>query len=232
MIKIKSLSHNYMLGNVEVSALTNINLDIPKGKMIALIGPSGSGKTTLLNLIGSLDKPSFGEIEVDGINLNNMSLKEIQKYRRDTISFIFQFFNLFPTLDLKENVEFPLLFSNISKKEISSRSKEAIDMVGLKGFDTRKINELSGGQRQRIAVARAIVTQSKIVLADEPTGSLDSKTASDVMNFFKQINKHTGTTFVFSTHDPRVIEYADIVIKLKDGVVDEVLNKDKVKAKV
>lgn len=221
-ITIKDVYHDYFLGKVVVNALKGINIAIDEGEMVALIGPSGSGKTTVINLLGTIDSPTRGEIYVDSINLNKLSAKEKIKYRRTKISFIFQFFNLFPTLNVFENTEFPLLFSPVSKNEIKERVTFALKTVGLGGLENRRIDELSGGQRQRVAIARALVTKAPIVLADEPTGNLDGETANIVMELMKKINADFGTTFLFSTHDPRVMKYANKIIELRDGRVENV----------
>lgn len=221
-ITIKDVYHDYFLGKVVVNALKGINIAIDEGEMVALIGPSGSGKTTVINLLGTIDSPTRGEIYVDSINLNKLSAKEKIKYRRTKISFIFQFFNLFPTLNVFENTEFPLLFSPVSKNEIKERVTFALKTVGLGGLENRRIDELSGGQRQRVAIARALVTKAPIVLADEPTGNLDGETADIVMELMKKINADFGTTFLFSTHDPRVMKYANKIIELRDGRVENV----------
>lgn len=221
-IMIKDVYHDYCLGKVAVNALKGVNIEIDEGEMVALIGPSGSGKTTVINLLGTIDSPTRGEIYVDSINLNNLPAKERIKYRRRKISFIFQFFNLFPTLNVLENTEFPLLFSPVSRREMKERVTSALETVGLGGLEHRKIDELSGGQRQRVAIARALVTKAPIVLADEPTGNLDGETAEIVMELMKKINADFGTTFLFSTHDPRVMKYANKIIELRDGRVEKV----------
>lgn len=221
-ITMKDVFHDYHLGKVTVNALRGINMDIDKGEMVALIGPSGSGKTTIINLLGTIDSPSAGEILVDSIALNKLSARQKIEYRKTKIGFIFQFFNLFPTLNVFENIEFPLLFSPVPHSEIKKRVTFALETVGLGGLENRRIDELSGGQRQRVAIARALVTQAPIILADEPTGNLDGETAVKVMDLMSQINKQFGTTFLFSTHDPRVMKYANKLIELRDGKVENV----------
>mgnify|MGYP005857206407 CR=1 FL=1 len=224
-IKFVNVEHNYQLGKVGIPALRGINLEISKGEIIALVGPSGSGKTTLINLLGTLDTPTKGEIYVDSLTISNLSPKDKVNYRKNMVSFVFQFFNLFPTLNVFENIEFPLLFSNVSAAEIKERVSSAVEMVGLKGLEKRSIDELSGGQRQRVAVARALVTRSQIVLADEPTGNLDGETATKVMDLMVEINQKYGTTLIFSTHDPRVMKYAHRICEIKDGVIENIINK-------
>jgi putative ABC transport system ATP-binding protein len=221
-IKFVNVEHSYQLGKVGIPALRGINLEISKGEIIALVGPSGSGKTTLINLLGTLDTPTQGEIYVDSLPIGNLSPKEKVNYRKNMVSFVFQFFNLFPTLNVFENVEFPLLFSDVSVAEIKERVSSAVEMVGLKGLEKRSIDELSGGQRQRVAVARALVTRAQIVLADEPTGNLDGETAIKVMDLMAEINQKYGTTLIFSTHDPRVMKYAHRICEIKDGVIENI----------
>ncbi|MGC8754841.1 MAG: ABC transporter ATP-binding protein [Thermosulfidibacteraceae bacterium] len=218
-IKLEGITHYYRLGNVLIKALDNVNIEIEKGSMIALVGASGSGKTTLINLIGKLDAPSEGKIIVDGKDITRLNVKETVFYRKEMVSFVFQFFNLLPTLNVYENIEFPLLFRSIPPSEIKRRINYALEMVDLTGFEKRKIDELSGGQRQRVAVARAVVTGAKIILADEPTANLDGATGSMVMDLMLEVKNKLGTTIIYSTHDPRVMEKADRIIRLSDGKV-------------
>lgn len=219
---MKDVCHEYPLGKVVVKALKGVNLQIDAGEMVVLIGPSGSGKTTIINLLGALDTPTNGEIFVGSLNLNQLSRGERIKYRKTKVSFIFQFFNLFPTLNVYENTEFPLLFMPVPQKEIKERVLFALETVGLGGLAKRRIDELSGGERQRVAIARALVTKAPLVLADEPTGNLDGETAAVVMELMTKINKEFGTTFLFSTHDPRVMKYAGKIIELRDGRVAKI----------
>ncbi len=216
-IEFKNVSHSYHLGKIEVPAISNVSFTIEKGEMIALIGPSGSGKTTIINLLGTLDTPKQGEIMVDGKILNNLSMREKNLYRKEKISFVFQFFNLLPTLNVYENIEFPLLFRKISTAKIKDRVSEALNLVGLNDLNKRKINEISGGQRQRVAIARALVTRAPLVLADEPTANLDGENAMKIMALMKKINKLFNTTFIFTTHDPRIMTFATKTIELTDG---------------
>jgi putative ABC transport system ATP-binding protein len=190
--------------------------------MVALVGPSGSGKTTIINLLGTLDIPKKGNIYVNGKDLGGFTEQEKIKYRQDEVSFVFQFFNLFPTLNVYENIEFPLLFKKVAAKEIEYRVTEAINLVGLTGLEKRKTNELSGGQRQRVAIARALVSNVPLVLADEPTANLDGENSFKVMELMKEINNKFKTTFIFSTHDPRVMSFANKIIELIDGKVVKV----------
>ncbi|MCL6591041.1 MAG: ABC transporter ATP-binding protein [Firmicutes bacterium] len=221
-IRLENVERIYKLGKTEIKALQNVSCEINKGEMVALIGPSGSGKTTIINLVGTLDQPTSGKIMVDSVDITNLSPKEKIDFRKNKVSFVFQFFNLFPILNVFENVEFPLLFNNVSPNEIRTRVLEAIKVVGLGELGDRKIDELSGGQRQRVAIARALVTRAPIILADEPTANLDGKTALTMMELMKEINKQFETTFIFTTHDPRIMEYAHKIIELKDGKIENI----------
>ncbi len=221
-IKMENIEHNYQLGKVNVKALSNINLEILRGEIIALVGPSGSGKTTIINLLGTLDIPTSGKIYVDSIELNKLSAKEKMFYRKNKVSFVFQFFNLFPILNVYENIEFPILFSSQKTKDIKNKIFSSLEMVGLNGLEKRYIDELSGGQRQRVAIARALVTNAPIVLADEPTGNLDGENAIRIMELISDLNKKIGTTFIFSTHDPKVMNYAYKIIELRDGKIENI----------
>lgn len=222
IVQMKNVSKKYQLGKQQVDALKSIDIDINQGEFISVAGPSGSGKTTMLNLIGCLDKPTAGQILIGDQDISKLSLKKLTLIRREKIGFIFQFFNLLPILSVYENVEYPLLLKNHSKKERKNRVISLLEQVGLKDFHKRKPNELSGGQQQRVAIARALVTNPLIVLADEPTGNLDSSTALDIIKLMKDINKEHNTTFLFSTHDPKILVYASKQVSLKDGEIVDV----------
>ena len=222
IVQMKNVSKKYQLGKQQVDALKSIDIDINQGEFISVAGPSGSGKTTMLNLIGCLDKPTAGQILIGDQDISKLSLKKLTLIRREKIGFIFQFFNLLPILSVYENVEYPLLLKNHSKKERKNRVISLLEQVGLKDFHKRKPNELSGGQQQRVAIARALVTNPLIVLADEPTGNLDSSTALDIIKLMKDINKEHNTTFLFSTHDPKILGYASKQVSLKDGEIVDV----------
>jgi len=217
LIEVQNVTHEYHLGKVRVRALEDISLTIRSGEKVAFVGPSGSGKTTLINLIGRLDSPSEGKIFVDGEDITTYSARQSTNYRKTKVSFVFQFFNLISTLSVYENVEFPLLFRSVDAGEVEKRVREALRDVGLEGYENRMINELSGGQRQRVAIARAIVMQPRVILADEPTANLDGRTALQIIDLFSEVNKRFGTTVIFSTHDPRIMDRAERLVRLQDG---------------
>ncbi|MEO0115708.1 MAG: ABC transporter ATP-binding protein [candidate division WOR-3 bacterium] len=219
MVEVRNLHKDYKVGKVLFPALRGIDLQIEDGEFTAMVGPSGSGKTTLLNIIGCLDSPTKGEVFFDRINTNQLSSKEKARLRQEKIGFIFQTFNLIPVLTAYENVELPLLLLNLSSPERKRRILAMLEEVGLSDFINRRPNEMSGGQQQRIAIARALVKKPNIVLADEPTANLDSNTARDILALMKELNQRHKTTFLFSTHDRLVMEYATRVINLRDGKV-------------
>ena len=219
LLELKSVKKIYDQGKVQVHALRGVDLKVESGEFTSIAGPSGSGKTTLLNMVGCLDKPSEGQIYLDGQEIGNLTKKELARVRRYNLGFIFQSYNLIPVLTAYENVEFVLRLLKKSNSEIKERVMNILDAVGLKGMEDRKPSELSGGQKQRVAIARALVKEPKIVLADEPTANLDSETSKDVLEIMVKMNKQLNTTFVFSTHDPLVMNYADRLLILKDGQV-------------
>jgi len=222
IVECKNVSKEYRLGKVIVPALKNINLTVTKGEFTAIVGPSGSGKTTLLNLIGCLDTPTEGEIILNGIIVKNQKKDQLADIRRDNIGFIFQTFNLIPVLTAFENVEFVLTLKECDKKKGKELTLKMLEKVGLKGMENRKPSELSGGQQQRVAIARALVKSPTLVLADEPTANLDSKTGKSIMNLMRDLNEKEGVTFIFSTHDEMVMKFARRIIKLHDGkVIDD-----------
>ena len=194
-------------------------MEVEKGEFTAIAGPSGSGKSTLLNLIGCLDKPTSGKVFMDSIDLSKYSKKELAGIRRERIGFVFQTFNLIPILKAFENVAFPLSLLRKSAQDIEKSVKGILDDVGLGGMEHRYPRELSGGQQQRVAIARALVKEPSIILADEPTANLDSGTGAEILDLMKDLNEHKGATFIFSTHDPMVIERARRVIRLHDGQI-------------
>ena len=215
-VSVRNVSKDYVLGRTIVRALHDVSLEVEKSEFIAIAGPSGSGKSTLLNLVSAIDSPTQGEVLIDGVALKSLDDNALSDLRANKIGFIFQTFNLIPVLSAYENVEFPLLFKrqgSISK----TRVKEVLTRVGLEEFMHHRPDELSGGQRQRVAVARALVTDPLIVLADEPTANLDSETGQAVIDLMLEINRSAGTTFIFSTHDPSVMNHARRVIRLVDG---------------
>jgi len=217
---LRDIQKIYQKGSVSVEALKGINLLIEKGEFLSIMGPSGSGKTTLLNIIGCLDVPTKGEVIYDGVALKNLKEDELSEYRKKNIGFIFQSYNLIPVLTVKENIELPLVVEKkLSPSEREKRVMELIEAVGLKGMENRYPRELSGGQEQRVAIARALVKKPILVLADEPTANLDSVTAEEIIEIMKQMNEIEKTTFIFSTHDPRVEKHAKRLIILKDGQI-------------
>ncbi|HHT47785.1 MAG TPA: ABC transporter ATP-binding protein [Firmicutes bacterium] len=220
IVDLQRVTKDYELGQTKVHALRGIDLQIKEGEFISIAGASGSGKSTLLNLIGGLDSPTSGVIKINGTSINNLSEGELNRLRLQTIGFIFQSFNLIPVLNVYENIELPLLIMKaVSPQERKERINHFIAAVGLSGQVKQKPYELSGGQRQRVAVARALVTKPRIVLADEPTANLDSKTGLEIIDLMHHINRLEGTTFIFSTHDAKIMQRADRVILLEDGTI-------------
>ena len=222
IIKTENLKKDYKEGSVVVHAIRGINFNIREGEFSAIVGPSGCGKTTFLNLISGLDIPDEGKVWLDDKLISDMSGKQLSDFRRDNIGFIFQAYNLIPVLTIEENIEYIMLLQGISKEERHRRVLEILEEVGLEGYEDRKPYQLSGGQQQRVAIARAMVSKPKIILADEPTANLDSKTGSELLDMMKKLNEETGMTFLFSTHDKMVMERAKRVITLKDGeIIDD-----------
>lgn len=219
MIKVESVHKQYHLGKRMVNALNGVSLQVDSGSFVAISGPSGSGKSTLLHLIGCLDVPTAGTVELMGQRTDAMSENKQAALRNRLIGFIFQSFNLIPVLTAFENIEYPLLLQNIPKRERHNRVNKVLEEVGLSSHAIHRPDYLSGGQRQRVAIARALVTEPKVVLADEPTANLDSKTGTEILDLMKTISVDHGTSFIFSTHDHKVTEYADKVYVLKDGVL-------------
>ena len=219
MIKVENVTKDYTVGQTVVHALRGVTLNIEKGEFLSIAGPSGSGKTTLLNLIGCLDKATSGEIYIVGEAVSDKSKKELALLRRQRLGFVFQSFNLIPVLTAYENVSFALSLLGINGTEIKERTYGILEEVGLKGLETRLPGELSGGQQQRVAVARALIKEPDMVLADEPTANLDSDTGREILDLMVALNQEHGTTFVFSTHDQMVMDYARRLVKLHDGQV-------------
>ncbi len=223
IIQLKQAKKNYMLGKTVVEAVRGVDIDIEAGQFISIAGPSGSGKSTILNMVGLIDTPTAGEILIDGNPTTTLKDKDLTNLRHDFIGFIFQSFNLIPVLTVRENIEFPLLLGK--KPKITKEHREWIDYliseVGLKDHLAHRPNELSGGQRQRVAIARAMVTKPQVVLADEPTANLDSVTGEQILELMKKVNRELNTTFIFSTHDYKVVDIADHVVRIKDGLVVE-----------
>lgn len=219
-VKLEQVSKIYGHDGVQVRALDGVNLEIAKGDFAVLVGPSGSGKTTLLNMIGGLDKPSEGRIWVAGTEIGRMKKSALSELRLQRIGFVFQEFNLIPVLSALENVEFVMLLQGVAEGERRSRSLALLKELGLDGLQDRRPSELSGGQQQRVAVARAIAAEPIIVLPDEPTANLDSKAGAALMDLMRRLNEEKGISFVFSTHDPMVVERARRVIRMRDGRVE------------
>ena len=220
LLTLKDITKIYQQGEIAVPALRGINLEIETGEFTTVFGPSGSGKTTLLNVIGCLDKPTEGEIYFNSNNIADLSKKELSIVRRKNIGFVFQSYNLIPVLTAYENVEFAVkILEHLSQADIHDKVMHILDLVGLEGLENRKPNELSGGQKQRVAIARALVKEPKLVLADEPSANLDSDTSEEVLQVMLKMNEELDTTFLFSTHDPLVMDYAKREIELKDGLI-------------
>ncbi len=222
LLELKGVTKIYQQGKIEVPALRGIDLTVEAGEFTTVFGPSGSGKTTLLNMIGCLDKPSSGSINFSGKQLEDLDKKTLAIIRRHNVGFIFQSYNLIPVLTAYENVEFAIrLINENNKNEIKDRVMKILADVGLEGLEDRKPNELSGGQKQRVAIARALVKEPKLILADEPSANLDSKSSEEVLEVMVKMNKELGTTFIFSTHDPRVMDYAQRLIEIRDGLISK-----------
>lgn len=219
VVKIENVTRVYQIGKVQTQALRGVNLSIQSGEFTALVGPSGSGKTTLLQMIGCLDQPTSGSVCINNRDVTRLNRNQRADMRRGTIGFIFQFFALIPTLTAYENVEMPLLLNGHSPKERRERVMELLKAVDLTERANNRPDQLSGGQQQRVAVARALAPKPTLILADEPTANLDTTNGKQVMDIMKKLNHETGVTFVFATHDPRVIGYADRVVTLQDGLI-------------
>ena len=219
IVSVRGLQRVYQQGAITVNALRGVDLDVRRGEFTALMGPSGSGKTTLLNLIGGLDDPSGGTVEVDGRSLGDLNRAGKSDLRLQRLGFVFQSYNLIPVLSALENTEFVLMLQGMGKKQRQEKAMAVLAAVGLKGMEHRLPNELSGGQQQRVAVARAIATEPALVLADEPTANLDSKTAHELIELMEKLNDDLHLTFVFATHDPKVKDAAHRVVWMEDGLI-------------
>lgn len=223
IVELENVKKVYTLGKAEVHALRGVTFSIEKGDFASIIGPSGSGKSTILNLIGCIDQPTDGKVYINGTVTEGLKDKALTTLRHETVGFIFQSFNLIPVLNVYENIEFPLLVgkNKAGKKETKEWIEFLIEAVGLSDHKHHKSNELSGGQRQRVAIARALATKPEIILADEPTANLDSKTGQSIIELMKKMNADLNTTFIFSTHDATIMDIADHVVRLLDGLVVE-----------
>ena len=219
MIEIKGATKVYQRGQNQVRALEIAALSVPKGQFLSVMGPSGSGKSTLLNLLGALDVPTAGTIAIDGKEISRFSDQELSAFRRDRLGYIFQFFNLLPTLTAVENVALPALLSGASRAQTLPRAHQLLEAVGLKGRDAHRPDELSGGEMQRVAVARALLNEPALLLADEPTGNLDSKTGNEVLRLIREATRQRNLTVVMVTHDPKAAAFGDRIVRLADGVI-------------
>ncbi|MEE9402507.1 MAG: ABC transporter ATP-binding protein [Desulfobacteria bacterium] len=219
IVRLKEVTKDYGQGDVIVHALRGVTLNIETGDFMAMAGPSGSGKSTLLNIIGGLDKPTSGEIEVEGRSIVDLSISELSRLRRDRIGFIFQSYNLVPVLTAFENAEYVLMLQGAKIDERSEKVNKLLNEVGLEGMENRFPRELSGGQQQRVAIARAIASDPALVLADEPTANVDSKTAAGLLDLMRRLNEERNVTFLFSTHDEKVMRHAKKLLWLIDGQI-------------
>ena len=217
LVSIRNLVMTYQRGPEKVHVLHGLDLEIPHGDFVALMGPSGSGKTTLLNLIGGLDTPTSGEIEIEGQRIDQFSDGQLAHWRSQHVGFVFQFYNLMPTLTAQKNVELPLLLTKLGAADRKRRAEIALSLVGLSERGSHRPNELSGGQQQRVAIARAIVSDPTFLICDEPTGDLDRHSAEDILNLLKMLNREHGKTIIMVTHDPKAAEYATHTIHLDKG---------------
>ncbi len=220
IITVRDVTKDYLLGKTQVHALRGVTLTVDQGEFLSVAGPSGSGKTTLLNLIGCVDTPTTGVVEVAGQDTSKLTERALTDLRLHQIGFIFQSFNLVQVLSVFQNIEFPLLLQGgLTRAERASRVNGLLEAVGIPEYGRHRPSELSGGQRQRVAVARALVTRPALVLADEPTANLDSQTGQNIIDLMRDMNRKDGTTFVFSTHDPKVMAHANAIVRIADGVV-------------
>jgi putative ABC transport system ATP-binding protein len=219
VLQIENLNKIYMLGKREVPALSSLNLTVNEGEFVAIMGPSGSGKTTLLNIIGCIDKPSSGEVLLDGIDVGKMAENQLHKIRRDKMGFVFQTFNLLPYLNARENVELPMENKIKSKTERKKRASELLSLVGLSGRENHRPQRLSAGEQQRVAIARALANNPAFILADEPTGNLDSQNKYEIINLLANLNLNQGTTIIMVTHDSQAANHTERMLLLKDGKI-------------
>lgn len=228
LIEIKDLVKDYLMGEIEVRALHGINLGIDTNEYVSIMGPSGSGKSTLMNILGCLDTPTGGQFIFDGVEISSLNDDELSFFRNKKIGFIFQTFNLLPKINALHNVELPLIYAGIEREERRQLAHAALERVGLANRMDHKPSELSGGQRQRVAIARALVNKPEIILADEPTGNLDTKTGEEIMAIFNDLNAE-GNTIILITHEPEIAEHSKRIIVLRDGLVqtDELVDKQK-----
>ena len=227
-VKVKDLVKVHKSGKIEVQALRGLNMDIKAGELIAIIGPSGSGKTTLLNIVGGLDTATAGSVQVGDTNVTSLSIAKLVNFRRNMVGHIFQNLNLIPTLTAKENIEFSMIASGVSRGKRKTRVKELLETVGLTDRGHHKPEELSGGEQQRIAIASALANDAPVLLADEPTGELDTVTAKGVVDYLVNVNQELGKTIIMVTHDPSVARVADRILRIEDGVIKMVVTPSEV----
>ncbi|MGD9050043.1 MAG: ABC transporter ATP-binding protein [Anaerolineae bacterium] len=220
MIQIENVSKTYQMGEVEVKALRGVGLSIDEGEFVSIMGPSGSGKSTLMNVLGCLDSPTAGSYRLNDQNVSDLSDAQLARFRNKEIGFVFQQFNLLPRTSALRQVELPLMYAGVGARERRQRAKAALEAVGLGDRLGHRPDELSGGQQQRVAIARALVTQPSIIMADEPTGNLDSKSGNEVLCIFQQLNQQ-GITIIFVTHDPEIVAYSQRVITIRDGLIEK-----------
>ncbi len=221
LIKINQLSKQYLMGKTVINALNDVNIEIDKGEYVCIAGPSGSGKSTFLNLLGLIDTPTSGEIIFDGQSVFKLKEKELHRFRKDRISFIFQNFNLIPILSAYENIDFPMLINKVPKSERQYRIDKLSEAVGVRQYLNHRPDELSGGQQQRVSIARALVTNPEVVIADEPTANLDTTNTNNILALLKQLQRDEDTTFIIATHDPDIMKQADRLISIRDGKVEK-----------
>jgi putative ABC transport system ATP-binding protein len=219
LIEVENLVKTYKMGDVIVHALRNVSLSVPRGEFVAIMGPSGSGKSTFMNILGCLDKPTSGSYGLDGIEISGLGRDELAEIRNKRIGFVFQNFNLLPRTTALENVELPLLYNGRENHDAKERAMAALQSVGLAGREHHHPNQLSGGQQQRVAIARALINEPQIIMADEPTGALDSRTSVEIMGIFQRLNRENGITIIIVTHEPDIAEYSERIISFKDGRV-------------